>query len=141
MIDFSQPEAKEHLSNGVPSNTGEKKEDDSTENRLRKVRKHASVDSGNDASSEDSNDSIRSSNKKLEGKGQSSVLIYFFLMFKFLHSLIFKLFSFFSLDQQSLTILFLRSLLLVLSDDPMVCDLNFKYWFNFVFKYIIKCDT
>ncbi|KAL7641901.1 UNVERIFIED_CONTAM: hypothetical protein RMT77_007775 [Armadillidium vulgare] len=66
------PEAKEHLSNGVPSNTGEKKDDDSTENRLRKVRKHASVDSGNDASSEDSNDSIRSSNKKLEGKGQST---------------------------------------------------------------------
>lgn len=36
------------------------------ENRPRKIRKHASVDSGNEASSEDSNDSIRVNGKKYD---------------------------------------------------------------------------
>ncbi|XP_071448264.1 histone-lysine N-methyltransferase E(z) [Hetaerina americana] len=41
-------------------------EEVSGEHRPRKIRKHASVDSGNEASSEDSNDSIRVNGKKYE---------------------------------------------------------------------------
>ena len=62
-----QPDAKEKFVAASSSCLSDKlKEDNDSSNdaKPRKIRKHASVDSGNEASSEDSNDSIRMSNRK-----------------------------------------------------------------------------
>ncbi|CAL4070484.1 unnamed protein product [Meganyctiphanes norvegica] len=61
------PEVKEKLAISITSSGVDKSRDDnesSNDGKPRKIRKHASVDSGNEASSEDSNDSIRMNGRK-----------------------------------------------------------------------------
>ncbi|XP_045137220.1 histone-lysine N-methyltransferase E(z)-like [Portunus trituberculatus] len=63
------PDAKEKMAFAASSLSSEKLRDEnesSNEGKPRKIRKHASVDSGNEASSEDSNDSMRMNSRKLE---------------------------------------------------------------------------
>nr|XP_045626485.1 histone-lysine N-methyltransferase E(z)-like isoform X3 [Procambarus clarkii] len=61
------PDAKEKMVATASSCSSDKLRDDnesSNDAKPRKIRKHASVDSGNEASSEDSNDSMRMSGRK-----------------------------------------------------------------------------
>lgn len=63
------PDAKEKMAVAASSLSSEKVKEEnesSNEGKPRKIRKHASVDSGNEASSEDSNDSIRMNSRKVE---------------------------------------------------------------------------
>lgn len=64
-----QPDAKEKMAVAASSLSSEKVKEEnesSNEGKPRKIRKHASVDSGNEASSEDSNDSMRMNSRKVE---------------------------------------------------------------------------
>lgn len=63
-----QPDAKEKMVNAASLSSDKLRDDNESSNdaKPRKIRKHASVDSGNEASSEDSNDSIRMSGRKGE---------------------------------------------------------------------------
>lgn len=64
-----QPDAKEKMAFAASSLSSEKLRDEnesSNEGKPRKIRKHASVDSGNEASSEDSNDSMRMNSRKID---------------------------------------------------------------------------
>lgn len=63
------PDAKEKMAFAASSLSSEKLRDEnesSNEGKPRKIRKHASVDSGNEASSEDSNDSMRMNSRKID---------------------------------------------------------------------------
>nr|XP_027215971.1 histone-lysine N-methyltransferase E(z)-like [Penaeus vannamei] len=62
------PDAKEKMVNAASLSSDKLRDDNESSNdaKPRKIRKHASVDSGNEASSEDSNDSIRMSGRKGE---------------------------------------------------------------------------
>lgn len=68
MILFEQPDAREKMVTAASLSSEKLREDNESSNdaKPRKIRKHASVDSGNEASSEDSNDSIRMSGRKGE---------------------------------------------------------------------------
>lgn len=84
-----QPDAKEKMAVAASSLSSEKVKEEnesSNEGKPRKIRKHASVDSGNEASSEDSNDSMRMNSRKVEKtlsscKGLSILLLLFMKYF------------------------------------------------------------